>query len=353
VEAQPALAAVVVEERDRRNAVLGVADQALHQDAPARAGAEDDGPAGGVGVHGTLRAPRSDEEAGGEHPRHREGQAREGHAAGQVDDTDDEHEHAEDDTRDDGRPGQVAGLLERPQLVTHRIWSEDPADEEVNEDGDTGPHEQGRPVLVGDVEVEPQPRGDHEAADPDERVEGTPDETGVQPGRRIGHERTNPIDVAAVTRCSMITTVTNLGCWNGYGLVRLQARRSPAGYCSTTCQRSLEYRSTTVSRTGSILVVCTGNVCRSPYLERRLRHELAGTGIAVESAGTKALAGLEMDDGTRERLDAAGIDARGFPRPDNSQPTWCPAPISCWPLHASTGLRSPSCTLPRCVGSSP
>jgi len=53
-------------------------------------------------------------------------------------------------------------------------------------------------------------------------------------------------------------------------------------------------------------------VCRSPYLERRLRHELAGTGIAVESAGTKALAGLEMDDGTRERLDAAGIDASGF-----------------------------------------
>ena len=64
--------------------------------------------------------------------------------------------------------------------------------------------------------------------------------------------------------------------------------------------------------TGSVLVVCTGNVCRSPYLERRLRHELAGTGIAVESAGTKALAGLEMDDGTRERLDAAGIDASGF-----------------------------------------
>ena len=64
--------------------------------------------------------------------------------------------------------------------------------------------------------------------------------------------------------------------------------------------------------TGSILVVCTGNVCRSPYLERRLRHELAATGIAVESAGTKALAGLEMDDGTRERLDAAGNDASGF-----------------------------------------
>ena len=67
-----------------------------------------------------------------------------------------------------------------------------------------------------------------------------------------------------------------------------------------------------MNHTGSILVVCTGNVCRSPYLERRLRHELAGTGIAVESAGTKALAGLDMDDGTRERLDAAASDAKGF-----------------------------------------
>ena len=49
---------------------------------------------------------------------------------------------------------------------------------------------------------------------------------------------------------------------------------------------------------GSILVVCTGNVCRSPYIERRLRHELAGTGIEVTSAGTRALVGHDMDAGT-------------------------------------------------------
>ena len=89
-------------------------------------------------------------------------------------------------------------------------------------------------------------------------------------------------------------------------------------------------------------MVCTGNVCRSPYLERRLRHELAGTGIAVESAGTKARAGLEMDEGTRERLDSAGIDAGGFQARQLSAD-----------MVSRAGLPSPSCTLPRCAGSSP
>ena len=46
---------------------------------------------------------------------------------------------------------------------------------------------------------------------------------------------------------------------------------------------------------GNVLVVCTGNVCRSPYIERRLRHELAGTGIRVTSAGTEALVGRDME----------------------------------------------------------
>jgi protein-tyrosine phosphatase len=53
---------------------------------------------------------------------------------------------------------------------------------------------------------------------------------------------------------------------------------------------------------GQVLVVCTGNVCRSPYIERRLRHDLAGAGIAVSSAGTRALVGHDMDAGTRNRL---------------------------------------------------
>ncbi len=63
---------------------------------------------------------------------------------------------------------------------------------------------------------------------------------------------------------------------------------------------------------GTVLVVCTGNVCRSPYLERRLRQELAGTGIRVESAGTHAMVGRDMDPGTRALLAALGADTGGF-----------------------------------------
>jgi protein-tyrosine phosphatase len=67
-----------------------------------------------------------------------------------------------------------------------------------------------------------------------------------------------------------------------------------------------------VVRAGAVLVVCTGNVCRSPYLERRLRHELGGTGIDVTSAGTQALVGHDMDAGTRDLLQHKGIDATAF-----------------------------------------
>lgn len=63
---------------------------------------------------------------------------------------------------------------------------------------------------------------------------------------------------------------------------------------------------------GRVLVVCTGNVCRSPYIERVLAHELAGTGISVTSAGTGALVGAPIDPDSVSRLRAAGVDADGF-----------------------------------------
>ncbi|MBM6401102.1 low molecular weight phosphatase family protein [Phycicoccus sonneratiae] len=63
---------------------------------------------------------------------------------------------------------------------------------------------------------------------------------------------------------------------------------------------------------GHVLVVCTGNVCRSPYLERRLRQDLAGTGIEVSSAGTRGLVGRDMDPTSRALLVRAGADAEGF-----------------------------------------
>jgi protein-tyrosine phosphatase len=64
--------------------------------------------------------------------------------------------------------------------------------------------------------------------------------------------------------------------------------------------------------TGKVVVVCTGNVCRSPYIERRLRQELSGTAISVVSAGTKALVGRDMDAATRTLLDEAGADTGRF-----------------------------------------
>lgn len=56
--------------------------------------------------------------------------------------------------------------------------------------------------------------------------------------------------------------------------------------------------------TGTILTVCTGNVCRSPYLHRRLELALAGSGIRVHSAGTGALADHPMDPSMAQFLGA-------------------------------------------------
>ena len=66
------------------------------------------------------------------------------------------------------------------------------------------------------------------------------------------------------------------------------------------------------ARDGSILIVCTGNVCRSPYVERLLKARLAETNINVMSAGTAALTGSNMDPEIMQRLALTGADAGGF-----------------------------------------
>ncbi len=65
---------------------------------------------------------------------------------------------------------------------------------------------------------------------------------------------------------------------------------------------------------GRVLVVCTGNVARSPYLERRLRQLLgeAGRTTEVDSAGTGALVGSDMDPESAALLGLRGGDASGF-----------------------------------------
>ncbi|MFP7761479.1 low molecular weight phosphatase family protein [Marisediminicola sp. LYQ85] len=65
----------------------------------------------------------------------------------------------------------------------------------------------------------------------------------------------------------------------------------------------------------AILVVCTGNICRSPMAERVLAAKLERAGVAtvVTSAGTHALVGAPMTDQARaltEKLGAPGADHR-------------------------------------------
>lgn len=58
-----------------------------------------------------------------------------------------------------------------------------------------------------------------------------------------------------------------------------------------------------------ILVVCVGNVCRSPVAEALFRHHLPR--IAVSSAGLAALSGCPMDPAARAVLLSHGLDDDG------------------------------------------
>ncbi|BAL23230.1 low molecular weight protein-tyrosine-phosphatase [Azoarcus sp. KH32C] len=51
-----------------------------------------------------------------------------------------------------------------------------------------------------------------------------------------------------------------------------------------------------------ILVVCVGNICRSPTAEHILRQALEGSGCTVESAGLAALVGKPIDPTALEIL---------------------------------------------------
>lgn len=62
---------------------------------------------------------------------------------------------------------------------------------------------------------------------------------------------------------------------------------------------------------GAVLVVCVGNICRSPLGERLLRQELAGAGPRIESAGIAALVGHPADDVTARVAAARGVSLDG------------------------------------------
>src|SRR5689334_253658 len=67
--------------------------------------------------------------------------------------------------------------------------------------------------------------------------------------------------------------------------------------------------------TTRVLVVCTGNICRSPYMEYSLRaqFERAGlTDVSVASAGTRAVPSSGMAPLMAALLEDEGFDASGF-----------------------------------------
>ena len=83
---------------------------------------------------------------------------------------------------------------------------------------------------------------------------------------------------------------------------------------------ALDERTVQRLATCEILVVCTGNSCRSPLAEYLLRHalaakldiapkDLAAAGFVLSSAGTAAWRGGPISEGSREELEHRGIDA--------------------------------------------
>ncbi|SDU87601.1 low molecular weight protein-tyrosine-phosphatase [Pseudomonas mucidolens] len=62
----------------------------------------------------------------------------------------------------------------------------------------------------------------------------------------------------------------------------------------------------------NILVVCVGNICRSPTAEILLRNALASSTIAVTSAGLGARVGESMEPAARQVLEEHGHSAQAF-----------------------------------------
>ncbi len=65
----------------------------------------------------------------------------------------------------------------------------------------------------------------------------------------------------------------------------------------------------------SVLLVCTGNVCRSPAGQLWLQHALGtaeDSGVRVASAGVRAMAGAPVCPAMSERLEATGVSPAGF-----------------------------------------
>ncbi|MGB5984700.1 MAG: low molecular weight protein-tyrosine-phosphatase [Desulfobacterales bacterium] len=79
---------------------------------------------------------------------------------------------------------------------------------------------------------------------------------------------------------------------------------------------------TSISAPLEVLMVCTGNICRSPMAEGLLRQLLPSrlqSRVTVSSAGTHALVGRPAEPHARTVMSEWGIDIRGH-RARQSQP---------------------------------
>ena len=56
----------------------------------------------------------------------------------------------------------------------------------------------------------------------------------------------------------------------------------------------------------NILIVCVGNICRSPTAEALFAHRLSGQDLTISSAGIGALVGNPMDKTAHEVLQDNG-----------------------------------------------
>ena len=67
------------------------------------------------------------------------------------------------------------------------------------------------------------------------------------------------------------------------------------------------------ARPFTVLAVCTGNICRSPAVERLLASDLGpGSGVLVASAGVRAVIGAPMPEQMATLVRSAGVYADGF-----------------------------------------
>lgn len=61
-----------------------------------------------------------------------------------------------------------------------------------------------------------------------------------------------------------------------------------------------------------VLVLCTGNISRSPVVEHLLRSDLADNSVEVSSAGIQAVVGAPIDPPMGALLNTIGIDSTEF-----------------------------------------